>query len=57
MAKGNISSEIVLSRPILQSLTLSDIQSTLCHEMIHAWIDRILKINEIHGINFMNKMN
>ena len=25
--------------------------------MIHAWIDRILKTNEIHGINFVSKMN
>ena len=24
--------------------------------MIHAWIDRILNINEIHGINFISKM-
>ena len=24
--------------------------------MIHAWIDRILNINEIHGVNFINKM-
>ena len=53
---GHISSEIVLSKPILESLPLRDIQSTLCHEMIHAWIDRILNINEIHGINFISKM-
>ena len=56
-ANGYISSEIVLSKPILESLPSRDIQSTLCHEMIHAWIDRILKTNEIHGINFVNKMN
>ena len=56
-AKGYISSEIVLSKPILESLPSRDIQSTLCHEMIHAWIDRILKINERHGTNFVNKMN
>tara|TARA_B100000575_G_scaffold235705_1_gene197502 strand:- start:428 stop:559 length:132 start_codon:yes stop_codon:yes gene_type:complete len=30
---------------------------TLCHETIHAWIDRISKINAIDGINFVNKMN
>ena len=41
---GHISSEIVLSKPILESLPLRDIKSTLCHEMIHAWIDRILKL-------------
>jgi len=52
-----INSEIVLSKPVLESLPLCDIQSTLCHEMIHAWIDRILKINEIHGHNFIRKMN
>ena len=52
-----ISSEIVLSKPVLESLPLSDVQSTLCHEMIHAWIDRILNINEIHGHNFIRKMN
>ena len=54
---GQIISEIVLSRPILESLPSRDIQSTLCHEMIHAWTDRILKINEVHGPNFINKMN
>jgi|TARA_B100001059_G_C17433208_1_gene379011 formylmethanofuran dehydrogenase subunit E len=25
--------------------------------MIHAWVDRILNINEIHGPNFLSKMN
>ena len=54
---GHISSEIVLSKPILESFPSRDIQSTLCHEMIHAWIYRILKIKEMHGINFVNKMN
>ena len=54
--KGIINSEIVLSRPILEFLPLKDIQSTLCHEMIHAWIDRILEVNEIHGVNFVSKM-
>ena len=54
---GIIDSEIVLSKPILSNLNLKEIESTLCHEMIHAWIDRILKINEIHGPNFHNKMN
>ena len=24
--------------------------------MIHAWADRILKVNEIHGSNFLRKM-
>ena len=54
---GLVSSEIVLSKPILALLSENQIQSTLCHEMIHAWIDMILKINEIHGPNFVRKMN
>ena len=24
--------------------------------MIHAWVDRILKKDEIHGLNFLAKM-
>ena len=54
---GLIDSEIVLSKPILSKLSNREIYSTLCHEMIHAWVDRILKKNEIHGPNFLNKMN
>ena len=54
--KGNIQSEIILSKPVLANSELQNIHSTLCHEMIHAWIDRILNINEIHGINFTSKM-
>ena len=50
-------SEIVLSKPILISLSQDHIESTLCHEMIHAWVDHILKKPEIHGPNFINKMN
>ena len=53
---GILNSEIILSKPILSKLTSTEIKSTLCHEMIHAWIDRVLKINEIHGPNFLNKM-
>ena len=53
---GTIQSEIVLSQPVLANSELQNIQSTLCHEMIHAWIDRILNINEIHGVNFIKKM-
>ena len=55
--KVYISFEIVLSKPILESLSLRDIQSAFCQEMIHAWIERILKTNEIYGINFVDKMN
>jgi len=53
---GVIDSEIILSKPILSKLSTRDINSTLCHEMIHAWVDRILQKNEIHGPNFLNKM-
>ena len=53
---GAIQSEIILSKPVLANSELQNIQSTLCHEMIHAWIDRILNINEIHGVNFIKKM-
>ena len=53
---GTIQSEIILSKSVLANSELQNIQSTLCHEMIHAWIDRILNINEIHGVNFINKM-
>ena len=50
-------SEIVLSKPLLSSLPISAIESTLCHEMIHAWIDLVLKIKEVHGVNFHARMN
>ena len=53
---GVIDSEIILSKPILSYLSINEINSTLCHEMIHAWVDRILKKNEIHGPNFLTKM-
>ena len=49
-------SEIVLSTPLLGSLPLAAIESTLCHEMIHAWTDLILKIKEGHGPIFQEKM-
>jgi len=54
---GIIKSEIVLSKPILKNLSIKEIESTLCHEMIHAWVDRTLMINEIHGANFLSKMH
>ena len=53
---GVLDSEIILSKPILSNLSASEINSTLCHEMIHAWVDRILQKSEIHGPNFLNKM-
>ncbi len=49
--------EIVLSSPILENLPSSAVESTLCHEMIHAWIDLVLKVTEGHGPNFCAQMN
>ncbi len=54
---GIINSEIVISKPILKNLSLQELESTLCHEMIHAWVDRILMVRESHGSNFLKKMN
>ncbi len=48
--------EIVLSRPLLELLPQSAIESTLCHEMIHAWIHLVLKQKESHGPLFKAKM-
>ncbi len=53
---GRQNCEIVLSQPLLGPLPQSAIESTLCHEMIHAWIDLILKINEGHGPHFRARM-
>ncbi len=49
-------SEIVLSRPLLQKLPQIAIESTLCHEMIHAWIDLVLHVREGHGRHFHSRM-
>ena len=54
---GKSQSEILLSRPVLENLPLSALESTLCHEMIHAWVDLVLKVQEGHGPNFHNRMN
>ena len=54
---GGKISEIVLSRPVLANLPLSAVESTLCHEMIHAWIDLVLGLKESHGFNFHKRMN
>ena len=53
---GKKGSEIVLSRPLLHALPPSATESTLCHEMIHAWIDLVLKVKESHGSNFHARM-
>ncbi len=48
--------EIVLSRPLLDPLPRSATESTLCHEMIHAWIDLVLRQRESHGPCFRAQM-
>ncbi len=48
--------EIILSRPVLENLPEKALMSTLCHEMIHAWIDLVLNAEEVHGPNFMKRM-
>ena len=54
---GVKSSEIILSKPVLQDLPEKALISTLCHEMIHAWIDLVLKVEEVHGPNFHELMD
>ena len=49
-------SEILLSRPLLDPLPRSATLSTLCHEMIHAWVDRVLEVREAHGPHFRTRM-
>lgn len=53
---GRFGAEIVLSRPLLEHLPQTAIESTLCHEMIHAWIDLVLKVQEGHGPHFYERM-
>jgi len=53
---GVKASEIILSRPVLEHLPHKALMSTLCHEMIHAWIDLVLKVEEAHGPNFHQRM-
>ena len=53
---GSDTSEIVLSRPLLENLPQIAIETTLCHEMIHAWVDLVLCIREGHGSNFHARM-
>ena len=49
--------EIVLSRPVLEPLPQEATESTLCHEMIHAWVDLVLHSREGHGPHFRRRMN
>jgi hypothetical protein len=48
--------DIVLSRPLLEALPREATLSTLCHEMIHAWVDRVLGLREVHGPHFRSRM-
>ncbi len=48
--------EIVLSTPLLVNLPICAVESTLCHEMIHAWTDLVLGLKEGHGTMFKQKM-
>ena len=48
--------EIVLSRPLLDPLPREATESTLCHEMIHAWVDLVLQREEGHGPCFRQRM-
>ena len=48
--------EIVLSRPLLEPLPRQATLSTLCHEMIHCWVDRVLRVREVHGPRFRAHM-
>ena len=53
---GVKTSQIILSKPVLGNLPEKALMSTLCHEMIHAWIDLVLKVEESHGPNFYKRM-
>ncbi len=53
---GVKTSEIILSKPVLEFLPKKALMSTLCHEMIHAWVDLVLKVDESHGSNFQKRM-
>ncbi len=53
---GVKASEIILSKPVLENLPAKALMSTLCHEMIHAWVDLVLKVEEAHGPNFQRRM-
>jgi predicted SprT family Zn-dependent metalloprotease len=55
-ADGRAFAEIVLSRPLLEPLPREALLSTLCHEMIHAWVDRVLGEREVHGPRFRGRM-
>jgi predicted SprT family Zn-dependent metalloprotease len=41
---------------LLEPLPLEACLSTLCHEMIHAWIHRVVRADEVHGPQFRARM-
>ena len=51
---GDRGCEIVLSRPVLEPLPRAATESTLCHEMIHAWVDLVQRRRESHGPLFLS---
>ena len=53
---GVRSSEIILSRPVLVKLPQKALFSAFCYEMIHAWVNLVLKVEEAHGSNFFKRM-
>jgi hypothetical protein len=55
-ADGQRYCEIVLSRPLLEPLPRQALLATLCHEMIHVWVDRVLQVPEVHGPRFRARM-
>jgi len=55
-ADGRDLCDIVLSRPLLEPLPREATLSTLCHEMIHAWVDRVVGVREVHGPHFRAQM-
>ena len=55
-AERAAAAEIVLSRPLLEPLPRAALLSTLAHEMIHAWIDQVLRLREVHGPRFRDRM-
>ena len=46
----------MLSRPLLEPLPREATLSTICHEMIHAWLDRVAAVREVHGPQFRARM-
>ena len=60
MSLGSVSCADEELSPVVPKIEIgspqSATESTLCHEMIHAWIDLVLGIREGHGPNFHAQM-